>query len=73
MKLCTAKKSGDLITHFKKNMVSLVVLPRYSCVVLTLPMCVVKPLHHPPIHVLNWLSAHLLCGGNPFHVLLYVK
>uniref|UniRef100_A0A8C3NJM8 Uncharacterized protein n=1 Tax=Geospiza parvula TaxID=87175 RepID=A0A8C3NJM8_GEOPR len=43
MELCTAKKGGDLITDLKKIMDSLVVLPRYACVVLTTPVCVVKP------------------------------
>lgn len=73
MDLCTAEKSRDLITDLKNIVVSLVVLPRYLCVVLTLPMCVVGSLHHLPIHVSQWLSAHFLHEGNPFHVVLYVK
>lgn len=43
MELSTAKKGGDLITDLKKIMDSLVVLQRYACIVLTLPMCVVQP------------------------------
>lgn len=42
MELCPAKEGGDLTTDLKKIMDSLVVLPWYAHVVLTLPVCVVQ-------------------------------
>lgn len=71
MELCTAKEGGDLTTDLKKIMDSLVVLPWYARVVLTLPMCVVKPPYACPCF--SVISAHFLHGRNPFHVLPYVK
>lgn len=51
MELCTAENSGDLTTDFKKIMNSPLVWPGYSCMVSTIRVCVVKPLHHLPICV----------------------
>ena len=57
MELRTAENGGDLTTDFKKMMNSPLVLPGYSCMVSTIRMRIVKPLHHLPIRVSHWLSA----------------